>query len=117
MGGEVLVSLLVTGVLGDVVEVLSSDDDGSVHLGGNDGTGEDTATDGDETGEGALLVCRAKLGQHLVLHRNIVPAMGVVSSSSRLPLLSTLKPFVSHKTLPSSYSPSRISKFLSHVPM
>jgi hypothetical protein len=57
VGGEVLVALLVTGVLGDVVEVLATDDQGSVHLGGNDGAGEDTATDGDETGEGALLVC------------------------------------------------------------
>lgn len=61
MGGEVLVSLLVTRVLGDEVEVLSSDNEGSVHLGGNDGAGQDTATDGDEASEGALLVCRAKL--------------------------------------------------------
>lgn len=50
-------ALLVTGVLGDVVQVLSPDDDGAVHLGGDDGAGEDTATDGDQTGEGALLVC------------------------------------------------------------
>lgn len=57
MGGEVLVALLVTGVLGDEVEVLAADDDGTVHLGGNDGAGQDTATDGNETGEGALLVC------------------------------------------------------------
>lgn len=56
VGGEVLVALLVTGVLGDEVQVLSSDNDGSVHLGGNDGAGQDTATDGDHTGEGALLV-------------------------------------------------------------
>lgn len=62
MGGEVLVSLLVTGVLGDEVEVLASDDDGSVHLGGNNGAGQDTATDGDETGEGALLVYTSKVG-------------------------------------------------------
>ena len=54
---EVLVALLVTGVLGDEVKVLSADDGSSVHLGGNDGTGQDTATDGDETGERALLVC------------------------------------------------------------
>lgn len=53
-------ALLVTGVLGDKVQVLSSDNDGSVHLGGNDGAGQDTATDGDEAGEGALLVCSAK---------------------------------------------------------
>lgn len=58
VGGEVLVALLVTGVLGDEVKVLAADDDGTVHLGGNDGTGEDTATDGDETGERALLVYR-----------------------------------------------------------
>jgi hypothetical protein len=55
VGGEVLVALLVTGVLGDVVKVLSPDDESTVHLGGNDGAGKDTATDGDETGEGALM--------------------------------------------------------------
>lgn len=58
VGSEVLVSLLVTGVLGNKVQVLPADDDGTVHLGGHDGAGQDTATDGDETGEGALLVCR-----------------------------------------------------------
>ena len=56
VGGEVLVALLVTRVLGDEVEVLPADDDGTVHLGGNDGAGQDTATDRDETSEGALLV-------------------------------------------------------------
>lgn len=56
MDGEVLVALLVTGVLGDEVEVLAADDGGTVHLGGHDGAGQDTATDRDETGEGALLV-------------------------------------------------------------
>ena len=55
--GEVLVALLVTVVLGDVVEVLAADDQSTVHLCGNDGAGQDTATDGDEAGEGALLVC------------------------------------------------------------
>lgn len=50
-------ALLVTGVLGDVVEVLAADDDGTVHLGGHDGAGQDTATDRDLAGEGALLVC------------------------------------------------------------
>ena len=58
MCGEVLVALLVTGVLGDEVEVLAADDECAVHLGGDDGASEDTATDGDESGEGALLVCR-----------------------------------------------------------
>lgn len=60
MGGEVLVALLVTVVLGDEVEVLATDDDGAVHLGGDDGTGQDTAADGDLAGEGALLVCSSR---------------------------------------------------------
>jgi len=56
MGSQVLVALLVTVVLGDEVEVLTTDDDGTLHLGGDDLTSEDAATDGDITGEGALLV-------------------------------------------------------------
>ena len=54
---KVLVSLLVSGVFGNEVEVFSADDECTVHLGGNDSTGQDTATNGDETSEGALLVC------------------------------------------------------------
>jgi len=54
---QVLVSLLISGVFWDEVKVFSADDEGSVHLGGDNGTSEDTATDGDETGERALLVC------------------------------------------------------------
>lgn len=57
---EVLVALLVTGVLGDEVEVLAADDEGSVHLGGDDSSGEDTATDRDLADEWALLVCEAR---------------------------------------------------------
>jgi hypothetical protein len=57
VGGKVLVALLVTRVFGDEVEVLAADDDGTVHLGGDDGAGEDTTTDRDETSERALLVC------------------------------------------------------------
>jgi len=56
MGRDVLVALLVTVVLGDVVEVVAADDEGAVHLGGDDGTSQDTSTDGDETSEGTLLV-------------------------------------------------------------
>lgn len=53
-------ALLVTGVLWDEVEVLAADDEGSVHLGGDDGSGEDTATDRDLADEWALLVCEAR---------------------------------------------------------
>lgn len=56
MGSQVLVSLLVTVVLLDVVQVLATDDDGAFHLGAHNGTSKDTATNGDVTSEGALLV-------------------------------------------------------------
>lgn len=61
MRSQVGVSLLVSGVLGDEVKVFSSNDEGTVHLGGNDGASQDTATDGDETGERAFLVCRSNV--------------------------------------------------------
>jgi hypothetical protein len=53
---QVLVSLLVTVVLGDVVQVFPADDDGAGHLGRDDAASQDAATDGDETGPWALLV-------------------------------------------------------------
>ena len=49
-------TLLVSRVFGNVVKVFAANDEGSVHLGRNNGACEDTATDGDETGEGAFLV-------------------------------------------------------------
>ena len=58
--GQVLVSFLVSPVLGDEVQVVPSDDDGSVHLGGLDDTSQDSSSDGDVTGEGALLVCKKR---------------------------------------------------------
>lgn len=58
---QVLVSLLVTGVFGNEVEVFSADDESSVHLGGDDGPSQDPATDRNETGERALLVCCGKI--------------------------------------------------------
>lgn len=70
VGGDVLVPLLVTRVLLDEVEVLPADDDRAVHLGRNDGAGEDTAADRDEAGEGALLVCRdGVLASHPVISK------------------------------------------------
>jgi hypothetical protein len=56
MGREVGVSLLVSGVFGNEVKVFSSDDEGSVHLCGNDGAGEDATTDRDHASEWAFLV-------------------------------------------------------------
>lgn len=57
VGSEVLVSLLISSVFWDEVKVFSADNEGTVHLGGNNSSGQDTTTDGDETGEWALLVC------------------------------------------------------------
>ena len=68
MRSQISVALLISGVLGDEVEVFAADDDRAVHLGGHNGAGQDTATDGDEAGEGALLVCGSQItGQSLAL--------------------------------------------------
>ena len=56
MRGKIRVPLFVSGVLGDEVEVFAADDDGTMHFCGDDGAGEDAATDGNHTGEGAFLV-------------------------------------------------------------
>lgn len=65
---QVLVSLLISGVLGDEVEVFSADDERAVHLGGDNGAGQDTATDRDKAGERALLVCINRMLAS-ILHR------------------------------------------------
>ena len=53
---DVRVSLLVSAILLDIVEIISSDDDGSVHFGADAHSLEDTSSDGDIAGEGTLLV-------------------------------------------------------------
>ena len=57
MSSQILVALLVTVVFGYVVEILSADDNGTVHLGRDHAASQDAATDRNETGERALLVC------------------------------------------------------------
>ena len=52
-------SLLVSGVLGDEVEIFAADDEGTVHLRADDGAGQDAAADGDHACERAFLVCKA----------------------------------------------------------
>lgn len=56
VSSDVLVSLLVSVVFRNKVEVVSSDDDSSVHFGGNNGTGQNLTSDGNLTSEWALLV-------------------------------------------------------------
>ncbi len=45
MRSQVRVPLFVSGIFGNEVEVFSADDEGSVHFGRDDGSGEDTAKD------------------------------------------------------------------------
>ena len=54
--GSVLMSLLESVVFSDHMEVISSDDDGSVHLGRDDNTLNDLSSDADITSEGALFI-------------------------------------------------------------
>ena len=56
MARNVLVPLLEPVVLSHVVKVVSPDDNGAVHLQLDDDSGENAASDGDISGEGALLV-------------------------------------------------------------
>jgi len=56
VGGQVAMSLLVSGVLGNEVEIFSSDNDGSVHLGRDHFAGQDSSSNGDHASEWAFLV-------------------------------------------------------------
>lgn len=56
MNGHVLVTLLVTAVLLDEVQVVPSDNDRARHLVLDHDAGENAAADGDVAGERALLV-------------------------------------------------------------
>lgn len=56
VSGEILVALLETVVLSNVVKVVSADNNGALHLVGNDDTTEDTTADGNITSERALLI-------------------------------------------------------------
>lgn len=53
---NVLVSLFVSVILGHVVQVVSSHNDSTVHLGRDNDTSQDLTTDGDHTSEWAFLV-------------------------------------------------------------
>lgn len=54
-------TFFIPGVFRDEVEVFATDDEGSVHLGGDDCACEDTAADRDFASEGAFLVCRSSV--------------------------------------------------------
>ena len=50
-------SLLISGVLWNVVEIFSADDKSTVHLRGDNGASQDTSANRNETGERAFLIC------------------------------------------------------------
>lgn len=56
VGVNILVTLLITLVLGDVVEVVPANDNCTLHLGGDDKALDNLTTNGNVSGEGALLV-------------------------------------------------------------
>lgn len=56
VSSELVVALLESSVLGDILEVVTANDDGALHLVGHDDALQDAAADGDVAGEGALLV-------------------------------------------------------------
>lgn len=56
MGSQVLVPLLVPVILWNIMQIVAPNNDGALHLGGDDDTSENTATNGDVAGEGTLCV-------------------------------------------------------------
>ena len=56
MCSDVSVSFLVSVVFGDVMKIISSDDDSSLHFCGDDNSLEDFSSDGDVAGEGTFLI-------------------------------------------------------------
>jgi hypothetical protein len=50
------VSFFISIVFRDIVKIVSSDDNGSLHFGGDADAFQDSASDGDVAGEGAFLI-------------------------------------------------------------
>ena len=56
MGWDVSMSLFISIVFGDIVEIISSHNDCSLHFGGDDDTLQDLASNGDVAGEGTFFI-------------------------------------------------------------
>jgi len=65
VSGDVSVSLLVSVVFRDVVEVITTDNNSALHLGGNDDSLQDLASNGNVRSEGTLLVNIVRLNSLL----------------------------------------------------
>lgn len=53
---DVLVTLLITVILGNVMKIITTDNEGTLHLGGGNNTSKDTTLDVNLTDEGTLLI-------------------------------------------------------------
>lgn len=89
MSSNITMTLLITVVLWNVVQVLATNNQGTLHLGGNNDTVQDTATDGyGGRGEGALLVNVGSLDSFLgglEAQTNVVePTLGLLLGSGAL---------------------------------
>ena len=56
MDWDVSMSFLVSVVFGDIVEIITPDNNGPLHLSGDDNSLEDLSPDGNVAGEGTFLV-------------------------------------------------------------
>lgn len=56
VGSNILVSFFVSVIFWNVMQVISSDNDGTVHFGGNNSTGQDFTSDGNSTSEWTFFV-------------------------------------------------------------
>ena len=56
MGRDIAMPFLVTIVFWNVMKIISSDNNGSLHLGRDNNSLENLASDGDTTSEGTLLI-------------------------------------------------------------
>jgi hypothetical protein len=91
MRSEIFVPLLVSGIFRDEVKVFTADDESSVHLGGDNCTGQDAAADGDETSERAFLVCLKCDCQHMDINYSGLLTMHDLMSASSQSLDAALK--------------------------
>lgn len=90
VSSKVLMPLFISGVLLDEVQVFAADDDSSMHLGRDDGSGQDTASNRYETGEWALLVdvvsLNGSLGGPEAQTNVLVPSPSTLSGPGSLDL-------------------------------
>lgn len=56
MSRDVLVTLLITVILGNVMKIITTDNEGTLHLGGGNDTSKDTTLDVNLTDERTLLI-------------------------------------------------------------